>query len=545
MRGKLARDKFARDLRSLKDRKSREVRPNTNEYVLQMALKAASKIGLNMEMIFRAADKDHMNLIAVSDFKIFLQNIGFNLTKSQLSRFLFLLDEDCSGIITRDEYYDTLGAYEVNREQHKRGTGRSYDQDCLILYGFYLKQENMEVEQSWNLCDKASKGKITYKEFFTFLDSDFKEQMKDREKYALASLLDYKKMKEIEKVNYCDEVRKAKRITSTLDYQTWLDETRAGSGVPNKEMYLTGSTAFNRIVGGSGAYWGNGSTVDKSCDFPKVSQHSVVVPGSGVSKIVRDIETNTTVPKFLVRLLNTVKPENGKITAKEFEDFLRTKFKVVLDAHQVTELVGMLAKDGKVDVMEVKNLFYENSRKKLTAVEFLFRVLGEKMDEHDTGISLAEYLTKVYNKRTADNYNLVLFSDTFSKIFCASLGESEDLFKYIDTSNNGTVEFGKIEVAINKFRSDIRGEMEAEEQTMKVPAKAPGGRRRSSVNAVIDDQDPGWLAAEKALAKMKVQDEPKAVVEKLREAFKFLEINSTFLYDLADSHQLNSVPVSY
>jgi Ca2+-binding EF-hand superfamily protein len=205
----------------------------------------------------------------------------------------------------------------------------------------------------------------------------------------------------------------------------------------------------------------------------------------------------------------------------------------------------MMAKDGKVDVMEVKNLFYENSRKKLTAVEFLFRVLGKKMDEHDTGISLVEYLTKVSAKRTADNYNLVLFSDTFSGIFCTSLGESEDLFKYIDSSSTGTVAFGQIEVAINKFRSDIRGEMETEEPTMKVPAKAPGGRRRSSVNAVIDDQDPGWLAAEKALAKMKVQDEPKAVVEKLREAFKFLEINSTFLYDLADSHQLNSVPVSY
>jgi hypothetical protein len=85
-RGKLARNKFKKDLQSLKDRKEQEARPNTNEYVLNRALIAAHAIGMNLEMIFRAADKDGNNMVTIADFKMFLQNIKFRLTRSQLSR---------------------------------------------------------------------------------------------------------------------------------------------------------------------------------------------------------------------------------------------------------------------------------------------------------------------------------------------------------------------------------------------------------------------------------------------------------------------------
>ena len=54
-----------------------------------------------------------------------------------------------SGVITKDEYYDTISAYEVSREQHKRGSGRSYDQECLLKYAFLLKHEQLTAEGTW------------------------------------------------------------------------------------------------------------------------------------------------------------------------------------------------------------------------------------------------------------------------------------------------------------------------------------------------------------------------------------------------------------
>ena len=50
----------------------------------------------------------------MNEFRKFLMKLKLGLTNSQISRILFLCDEDCSGVIKKDEFYNCLEAYEIN-----------------------------------------------------------------------------------------------------------------------------------------------------------------------------------------------------------------------------------------------------------------------------------------------------------------------------------------------------------------------------------------------------------------------------------------------
>lgn len=103
--------------------------PNSNQFVMLRAKEAAEKLGLSLEMIFRAADEQSQGTILLEDLKLFLKKAKFKLAPAQMSRFLFLVDEDCSGSIARSDYYLTLAAYGVNTEsQWAQGTTFTFEQ---------------------------------------------------------------------------------------------------------------------------------------------------------------------------------------------------------------------------------------------------------------------------------------------------------------------------------------------------------------------------------------------------------------------------------
>ena len=64
-----------------------------------------STLGLTPEMLFRAADKEYTGALLLDDFRNFLLKLKLGLSPAQISRILFLCNEDCSGIIRREDYY--------------------------------------------------------------------------------------------------------------------------------------------------------------------------------------------------------------------------------------------------------------------------------------------------------------------------------------------------------------------------------------------------------------------------------------------------------
>jgi Ca2+-binding EF-hand superfamily protein len=77
-------------------------------------------------MLFRAADKDCSNVVAVDYFRSFLMRLRLGLSQSQISRIIYLCDEECTGVIRRDEFYNCLAAYEVNQETTTYRNNRSF-----------------------------------------------------------------------------------------------------------------------------------------------------------------------------------------------------------------------------------------------------------------------------------------------------------------------------------------------------------------------------------------------------------------------------------
>lgn len=84
--------------------------------IMQKVLSELSKIGFNLEMLYRAADQESKGTLKTESLQIFLQNLKIQLSKSQLSRFIYLIDEECNGYVPYLDYLITISVYRVARE---------------------------------------------------------------------------------------------------------------------------------------------------------------------------------------------------------------------------------------------------------------------------------------------------------------------------------------------------------------------------------------------------------------------------------------------
>jgi hypothetical protein len=134
-RGILARRLFRKKLRAAAKDSTDNKRVNTNQSVMIKAAEAAQKINFSLEMIYRAADIKGTGMVYLEDFKLFLKKIRLPLAASHqarlslLTRFLYLIDEDCLGVLRKEDFQTTLAAYGVATELEWLGQGgRSFEQ---------------------------------------------------------------------------------------------------------------------------------------------------------------------------------------------------------------------------------------------------------------------------------------------------------------------------------------------------------------------------------------------------------------------------------
>jgi Ca2+-binding EF-hand superfamily protein len=171
-----------------------ESRPNTlqdktsNESILKNILDSVKIRKLNLEQCFRAADTDSDGKISHKELKNFINSLELSIPNSYITKFLLILDEDCSGTITKEEYYNTLSAYQVSKESHS-ASGRLFNHEALINFCEALNKKEIEPEQIFNMCDVNTDGKINLKELEKAVNI-FKLEFKQKEIAALMNLLD-------------------------------------------------------------------------------------------------------------------------------------------------------------------------------------------------------------------------------------------------------------------------------------------------------------------------------------------------------------------
>jgi len=87
-----------------------------DEQIIKEFNVAVKKKGFNCEMLYRAADVSHYKEIRTNEFKLFLEKIRLPLAKTKISRVIYVLDEDHTGIIEEQEYLNVLEAYGIRSE---------------------------------------------------------------------------------------------------------------------------------------------------------------------------------------------------------------------------------------------------------------------------------------------------------------------------------------------------------------------------------------------------------------------------------------------
>ncbi|KAM3136011.1 hypothetical protein pb186bvf_011816 [Paramecium bursaria] len=89
------------------------------EQILKELQKCCNERGMTVEMLFRCADKNFMDQLTIQELKDFLDVYFQNkLDPSILIQVATLFDDDCSGIITKEEFYRVCVYSKVNGEQH-------------------------------------------------------------------------------------------------------------------------------------------------------------------------------------------------------------------------------------------------------------------------------------------------------------------------------------------------------------------------------------------------------------------------------------------
>ena len=83
--------------------------------------KNAEKLGLNLEGIFRYADYSSTGELDCDEFRNILAKMSLGLTPKQISCLIYIFDEDCNGLITRNDYHNSIKAYVVSEEGNLRG----------------------------------------------------------------------------------------------------------------------------------------------------------------------------------------------------------------------------------------------------------------------------------------------------------------------------------------------------------------------------------------------------------------------------------------
>ncbi len=71
-------------------------------------------IGLTPESLWRAANSQGSEFIAVDDYKNFLRNSKLGLSQGQATRIAYMADEECCGQISYEKWLQLLQIYEIS-----------------------------------------------------------------------------------------------------------------------------------------------------------------------------------------------------------------------------------------------------------------------------------------------------------------------------------------------------------------------------------------------------------------------------------------------
>ncbi|KRX01802.1 hypothetical protein PPERSA_00512 [Pseudocohnilembus persalinus] len=188
-RGIKARNVFKQRLMREQQQEIFQNNINTNTLNFQVMHKIYNffkqNYGLTLEQIFRALDYNNKKIILCEDLKIFLQQYqNLKITPSQIMRIIFILDEECTGVIRKENYFIVLSSYGLSTERYQDSM-QEQQFLCEIVEKFQQKQLQIQ-----NVCNALlnQNQNIDINDFYDFLNSVFQQELTLIQKESLKNI---------------------------------------------------------------------------------------------------------------------------------------------------------------------------------------------------------------------------------------------------------------------------------------------------------------------------------------------------------------------
>jgi hypothetical protein len=87
-----------------------------NQALMDKFFNNVQQLGFTLEMLFRGTDIESNGMITLDAFKIVLSKMKLSLSPIEINKIAYIFDEDCSGLLYKKTFVQTLVTYGVNSE---------------------------------------------------------------------------------------------------------------------------------------------------------------------------------------------------------------------------------------------------------------------------------------------------------------------------------------------------------------------------------------------------------------------------------------------
>ena len=182
-RGKLARKQYMKVIQTAHETKQ-SIRKTGNSTLIQKFVRLLKRQKLTLEEVFRASDLDGDKVVSCEEFTRFLSKLKLDVQALELARLIEILDEDLSGKLESQEFYETLAAYQVITDSSQV---KGYSGQVLNKFLSLIKENSMRAEEVFNSCDRDNSQSIELAELGKVCQA---LGMLKRESMVLMDLLD-------------------------------------------------------------------------------------------------------------------------------------------------------------------------------------------------------------------------------------------------------------------------------------------------------------------------------------------------------------------
>lgn len=382
-----------------------------NDSVIKQVVYALKKRSLTLEECFRAADSNFDGFVSCSEFSQFLSKLKLGISPSIISKLMYILDEDLSGKLEVNEFYNCLAAYKAASENH-RNNSRSYEQEILVRFMGIINRRNIDPADIFNMCDTSNDGIITLKElekFFLGMNVGFQE----KEIRSLMAVLDVDNSGEISK----DEFFKHMNI----GYQAFeIEQFKATKSEMPIETKKTNA-------------WTTNDKNNTKVEWVQNTVAKMESRGLSAAECFEFIETN----------------KEGKVSLANCYRHLAKSFSH-LTRDEILRLLTFIDsdKDSIIDISEIQDFLSVYSSNKLSVKQMFSRMAIQIQNDNCPTMA---YFSKNGATGTMD---LNTFTTHMTKIFKFDLIQCEQLFMSLDLDKQGAVSVKYLAGVIQSYRND-------------------------------------------------------------------------------------------